>query len=682
MKNYGPISPKMPHVIHGADYNPDQWRHVEGIMEEDMRLMKKANCNCMSVGIFSWAALEPEEGKFDFSWLDETMDTLAANGAVACLATPTGSRPAWMSEKYPEVLRVNENRVRILHSERHNHCYTSPVYREKAQNINRLLAERYKDHPALAVWHISNEYGGECHCELCQAAFRNWLKDKYTDLDTLNLAWWNSFWGHTYTSWEQIQSPSPIGEFYSNPSLFLDWKRFVTHQTVDFMKAEIAPIKEICPEIPVTTNFMGTYPGLDYFKFKDTVDVVSWDSYPFWHNPKGNTTIGSDTAFIQDINRCVKGGKPFLLMESVPGAVNWQSVNKLKKPGMHILSSLQAVAHGSDSVQYFQWRKGRGGAEQFHGAVVDHCGHENTRVFREVSAVGDILKKLDSVVGTSLKSEVAVIYDWENRWALDEVQAIRRDKIEYEDTCKKFYKPFWEKGINVDVIDMDCDISGYKIVVAPILYMVKPGFAARLEKFAQEGGIVVGTYWTGIVNDTNLCFTTGFPGPLRKLFGIWSEEIDALYDNENNHAVMTDITLPCKEYEIKYFCDLIHAEGARVLAEYKDDFFAGRPALTKNVFGKGCAYYVAFRDEGEFTTDFVNHIIEECNITKALETTLPDGVTAQTRSDEENSFIFLQNYNGKDVDIDLNGPYYDMVAEKEISGVITLEGYSIKILKK
>ena len=681
MKNFGPITNKMPHMIHGGDYNPDQWRHVEGIVDEDMRLMKIANCNCMSVGIFSWAALEPEEGVYDFSWLDESMDKIAENGNIVCLATPTGSRPAWMSQKYPEVLRVNPERARILHSERHNHCYTSPIYREKAQNINRLLAQRYKDHPALGVWHISNEYGGECHCDLCQKAFREWLKGKYTDLKTLNLAWWNSFWGHTYTSWEQIESPSPIGEFYSNPSLFLDWKRFVTHQTVDFMKAEIAPIKEITPDIPVTTNFMGTYPGLDYFKFKDTVDVVSWDSYPFWHAPKGNTNIGSDTAFIQDINRCILH-KPFMLMESVPGAVNWQSVNKLKKPGMHILSSLQAVAHGSDTVQYFQWRKGRGGAEQFHGAVVDHVGHENTRVFREVAATGAVLKKLDKVVGTPTQSSVAIIYDWENRWALDEVQAIRRDKIEYEETCKKFYKPFWENGINVDVIDMDCDIEKYKVIVLPILYMLKPGFSEKLTAWVKRGGIAITTYWTGIVNETNLCHLGGFPGPLRELFGVWSEEIDALYDDENNYAVIKELSLPKKEYEIKYFCDIIHPEGAKVLAEYKDDFFKGNPCLTENKFGEGKAYYIAFRDEGDFTLDFINHIIEENNIEKNIDTYLPDGVTAQSRCDEENTFIFLQNYNGEEKCVDLKGTYFDMVEEKEISGVITLDGYSLKILKK
>ena len=281
---YEAISPKCRHLLHGGDYNPEQWLQSPEILDEDMRLMKEAGCNVVSIGIFSWAMLEPSEGVYDFSWLDNVMDRLAENNIYALLATPSASRPAWMSEKYPEVLRVQPDRVRVLHGRRSNHCYTSRIYREKTRQINEKLAERYKNHPALIMWHVSNEYGGECHCELCREAFREWLKNKYhNDLNELNLAWWTAFWGHTYSSWSQIEPPNTYNGEIGIHGLVLDWKRFVTAQTIDFMKNEIEPLRRITPDIPLTSNFMGAYPGLDYWRFAPYLDVISWDSYPQWH---------------------------------------------------------------------------------------------------------------------------------------------------------------------------------------------------------------------------------------------------------------------------------------------------------------------------------------------------------------------------------------------------------------
>jgi len=686
IKKYPPINKKFPHMLHGGDYNPDQWKHIPGIWDEDMRLMKLAHCNAMSVGIFSWAALEPEEGRFEFGWLDEIMDRLAENGAYAVLATPSGARPAWMSAKYPEVLRVQPNRQRILHGRRHNHCYTSPIYREKTRIINRKLAERYKDHPALLVWHVSNEYSGECHCELCQEAFREWLKVKYEgDLDKLNRAWWTAFWSHTYTDWSQIESPAPHGEYLVHGHN-LDWKRFVTHQTIDFFKNEITPLKEITPDIPVTTNFMGTYTGLDYWKFAPELDVISWDSYPQWHGEIPDWELGAKVGFVHDINRSIKGGKPFMLMESTPSMTNWMRVAKLKRPGMHLLSSIQAVAHGSDTVQYFQWRKSRGSSEKFHGAVIDHCGHENTRVFRDVAQVGETLKKLDEVVGTTVRPEVAIIYDWENRWAMEDAQGIRKERINYQQTCEQHYYTFWKQGISVDVINMDCDFSKYKLLIAPMLYMVRPGVAERIEKFVADGGTFVTTYWSGIVDENDLCFLGGFPGPLRKVTGIWSEEIDALYDHDVNFAVPVQnnpLNLD-KEYKAMELCDLIHAETAEVLATYKCDFYKDRPALTVNKFGDGKAYYIAFRSEVDFLTDFYTQLIKDLNISRVLEVELPEGVTAQKRTDGENDYIFIMNFSTEEKIINLpqDAVYTDMLCGSQVEGSIVLSRYGIRILKR
>ena len=681
MDNYQPINPNYPHILHGGDYNPEQWMEYEGIWDEDMRLMKLANCNAMTVGIFSWAVLEPEEGRFCFDFLDTIMDRLDQNGMKAVLATPSGARPAWLSAKYPEVLRTDENRVKHLHGGRHNHCLTSPVYREKVQKINRLLAERYRNHPALLAWHISNEYSGCCHCDLCQEAFREWLKKKYkNDLDELNRQWWTTFWSHTYTAWEQIESPSPIGESQLH-GLLLDWNRFVTDQTVSFIENEIAPIRELTPDIPVTTNLMSTYPGLNYHKVQEMLDVVSWDSYPLWHKPDENVQVACQTAFYHDLMRGLKDGKPFMLMESTPSLVNWAPINKLKRPGMHKLSSLQAVAHGADTVQYFQWRKSRGSCEKFHGAVVDHCGHENTRVFGEVSALGETLNKLDGVVGTCVKSDAALIYDWENGWGINGLQGLNRFDKKYEETCRRHYESFWKRGINLNVIDSLQDFSNYKLVVAPMLYMIRPGVADRIEAYVKAGGTFVATYLTGMVNENDLCFLGGFPaGQLKDVFGIWNEEIDSLYETENNTVRLVSCA---REYRAVDYCELIHADKAEVLAEYATDFYAGTPALTKNMYGKGTAYYIAFRDDGCFVDDFYGCLASDLDILSNLPGNLPHGVTAHTREDGRNRFWFIENYNQEPCSVRLgDGAFWDMERGISATGTVTLEPFGIRILKQ
>jgi beta-galactosidase len=610
------------------------------------------------------------------------MNKLAENNISAVLATPSGARPAWMSAKYPEVLRVTADRVRNLHGQRHNHCYTSPVYRKKTLEMNKRLAERYKKHPALILWHISNEYGGECHCELCQDAFRSWLKKKYdNDLDKLNKEWWTAFWSHTYTDWTEIESPSQRGES-SIHGLNIDWKRFVTYQTVDFMKNEIKPIKEITPNIPVTTNFMGFYPGLNYWKFKDVVDVVSWDNYPEWHLGD-DIDLASYISFTHEMNRSIKR-KPFLLIESTPSNTNWQKHAKLKKPGMHFLSSMQAVANGADSVMYFQWRKGRGAWEKFHGAVVDHAGHEHTRVFEDVTQVGDALKKLDAVTGSVHKPEVAVIYDWENRWAIDDLGGLNRNAKKYLETCHRHYLPFWKMGIPADVINETADISGYKLVIAPMLYMLRNGLADRLEQFVKNGGTLAATFLSGQVNENDLCFLGGFPGPLRKLLGIWSEEIDCLTEKESNGIVFnkSNELKMTGEYKSGDYCEIIHAETAEVLAKYKSDFYKGMPAVTVNYSGNGKAYYIASRNDDKFNYDLYSTIAKRIGLKRSLNSDLPEGVTASARYKGKEKFLFLMNFGGKTATVDLKKDIYtDMITERKATGIIRIPSFAVKIFK-
>ncbi|AOK88919.1 beta-galactosidase [Paenibacillus polymyxa] len=682
---YPPISERVPRMLHGADYNPEQWQHYPEVLAEDIRLMKLAKCNVMSVGIFSWVSLEPEEGVFTFEWLDRILDSFAENGIYAFLATPSGARPAWMSQKYPEVLRVEANRVRNLHGFRHNHCATSPVYREKVRIMNTKLAERYANHPAVIGWHISNEFGGDCHCDYCQEAFRAWVQDKYGTLDKLNHAWWTTFWSHTVTDWSQIESPAPHGETQVH-AMNLDWRRFVTDQTADFIKHEIVPLKAANPAIPVTTNLMEFFEGLNYWKFADLLDVISWDSYPTWHDREGDDSRqAAKVAMMHDIIRSIKGGKPWMLMESTPSLTNWQDVSKLKRPGMHLLSSLQAVAHGSDTVQYFQWRKSRGSSEKLHGAVVDHVGHEHTRVFGDVTHVGNALEKLEEVIGTTVPAEAAVIFDWENRWGINDSQGPRNKGVKYEETAEAHYLALWEQGVPVDVIHMDADFSKYKLLVAPMLYMVRSGVGERIQKFVENGGVFVATYWSGIVDEHDLCFLGGFPGPLRKTLGIWSEEIDGLHDHDRNHILPVEgneLDLQ-GEYEAVELCDLIHTEGAEVLAVYGSDFYAGRPALTVNRLGQGKAYYIASRNIGLFHSHFYRSLIDDARISKALNVKLPHGVNTAIRTDGVHDYIFILNFTHESQKITLDGrTYADMLENHAIEdGSVQLDAYAVKVLK-
>lgn len=453
-------------LLHGGDYNPDQWLDRPDILAQDLEFMRLSHTNTFSVGIFAWSALEPEEGKFQFEWLDKIMDDIYAIGGNVILATPSGARPAWLSENYPEVLRTDSNRVKMLHGGRHNHCFTSPIYREKVQIMNRKLAERYHDHPALLMWHISNEFSGECHCDLCQEAFREWLQKKYSTLEELNRVWWTPFWSHTYTNWSQVESPSPIGEGGVH-GLNLDWRRFVTDQTIDFYEHETTDLRRLSPDVPITTNFMADthdlipFQALDYSKFAKHVDVLSWDCYPAWHNDWDTTaTLASKVGFINDLYRGMKQ-QPFLIMESTPSGVNWHDVNKTKRPGMHLLSSLQLVAHGSDSVMYFQWRKSRGSSEKFHGAVVDHDCSTANRVFKDVTSVGQVLEQIASVKGTNKQADAAILFDWENHWALEDAQGYGKETKQYPQTLQEHYRALWELDVPVDVITKENDFAKY-----------------------------------------------------------------------------------------------------------------------------------------------------------------------------------------------------------------------------
>ncbi len=640
------------YLMHGGDYNPEQWLDMPEVLETDIVRFREAKINTVTVGIFSWAKLEPKEGEYRFEWLEEIIDRLHGNGISVILATPSGARPHWMADKYPEVLRVNAMRQRNLFGGRHNHCLSSPIYREKVRRINTELVKRLGAHPAVKMWHISNELGGECHCELCQKAFRGWLKKKYQTIEALNKSWWTTFWSHTYDSFDQIESPSPLGEM-SVTSLKLDWRRFISDQTIDYMEDEIRAIRDAGSDLPVTTNLMYHFYEIDYFRLAEKIDIASWDNYPSWHKREEWETA-RDTAFWHDVIRSLKR-KPFFLMESCPGATNWKDVSKLKRPGMLTATSLQSIAHGSDGAMYFQMRKGRGAAEKLHGAVIDHYDGNDTRTFRDVCEAGEMLEALSEVAGTTTKSEAAVIFDWDNRWALDGSEGPRNKDLHYQECVEKSYRALRRQGLNVDVIDQKCSLAPYRFVAAPMQYLFHEGFAEKVREFVEKGGTFVLTYWSGVVDENDLCFLGGTPHGLMDVFGLRSEEIDSLYDEEENLLCRTDGTPDGMKdsYVCRYLCQLVKPADARTLMTYGRDFYAGTPALLENDFGEGKAYYVCADAEQAFYDDFYERLTKEAGISPILPTEIPDGVEVTSRSGENADYIFFQNFNRRDMKVQL-----------------------------
>lgn len=675
MKKY--INERCPYFLHGGDYNPEQWIETKEIWDEDMRLMKKAHCNEMTVGMFSWPLLEPSEGVYDFSWLDEIIEKIGKNGGKVVLGTPSSAPPRWLTAKYPEVLRVNDRGERLRFGSRQRHCFTSPVYREKVKRINEQLALRYGKNPTVVAWHISNEYIGECHCKLCEAAFREFVKKRYdNDLKKLNHAYWSGFWGHTYASFDEVEPPSSLGDASYVHALTLDWKRFATAQAIDFMRTEIEPLRRIGADIPVTTNLLFS-DAYDNNAMAEYIDIAAIDSYPNWHSTwESNQDTASSTAFWLDYYRSMKD-RPFMLMESALGAPNWFQYNKLKRPGMDVLASVQAVAHGSDTVQYFQFRKSRGCGEKFHGSVVDHVGTENTRIFGEVEKTGKLLEKIEEIAGSGTDARVAILLDYENGWALEAARGFQNKDKKYFNTLRAYHKVFWKKGISVDVIGPKRDFSKYDLVVAPMQYMTDEALIEKFERYVFGGGTLYATYTLGMADESDLCHLGGFPGgKLKDVFGIWNEEIDTLYPEERGEIVLDN----GNGYEAADYCELIHEKGATVLARYAKDFYKGMAAYTVNRYGKGKAYYQAFRDTGDFKTDALSSILEDLRIFGEIRN-LPDGVTCHVRTNEQTKYVFVENYTEKETSVSLDGEYEDLLTGEKVEKV-RLSAYGFSILKK
>lgn len=660
-------------VYYGGDYNPDQWDQATVL--EDIRLFKIAGINMVTLPVFSWAKLEPEEGVYTFEWLDELMDLFAENGISVCLATPTVAQPAWLSTKYPEVLPVDISGRKRTHGMRVFFCYNSAKYRERAAAIAHEMGRRYKDHPALAIWHVANEYGTYCYCPTCQEKFRTWLKNRYHSLDNLNERWHTSFWGRTLYAFEEIMLPTELNDDYRfNPTIQLDYLRFVTDSTIECYLNEAEILNAYSPNIPVQTNMSGFIKKLDQFEMTKHMDLVGWDNYPA---PSAEPSL---VAFKHDLMRGLKNGRSFMLAEQSPNQQNWQPYNKLKRPGEVRLLSYQALAHGADTCLFFQMRQSVAGQEKFHGAVISHAGREDTRIFEECAQLGNELNELgDLFIDGRIEAKVALVFDWNSWWALENSSGPSKD-LNYMETVHRFYRPFYDKNIPVDVISTEGELSHYNIIILPMLYMMRNSIDEKIERFVRDGGTVIGTFLTGVADENDRCVFGAYPGPLKQVFGIWVEESDALLKEEVNHIeIKRPGYVSNDRYEASFLCDLIRPDGATVLGVYENDFYKGTPCLTEHHFGTGKSYYIGTMPEDNFLDDFMNKICNDIGIHAPF--SAQKGIEITMRSYEGQNVIFVINHNTQRASVDLGDRgYINRLNHETVTGIYYLKERDVMVL--
>lgn len=592
-------------VLYGGDYNPEQW--PEEIWEEDMRLFKLAGIDEVTLNVFSWAALQPSEDTYNFEKLDKIMDLVEANGLKVFLATSTAAHPAWMAKRHPDILRTEFSGMKRKFGSRHNSCQNSPTYQKYSVLLAKKLAERYGERECVIGWHICNEYGGECYCENCEKQFRVWLKEKYGTIEEVNKTWDTSFWGHTFYDWDEIVLPNMLSEHFEPDrttfqGISLDYRRFNSEGMLKCYQAEAAAIRSVVPDAKITTNLMGFYKPLDYQMWAKSMDFISWDNYLANEDPY------SRIAMNHDLMRGIKGGQPFVLMEQTPSVTNWLAYNALKRPGVMRLWSYQAMAHGADAVLFFQMRRSIGACEKYHGAVIDHVGTENTRVFREISQLGKELQQLgDKTLGARSRAKAAILVDWDNWWAIEYSAGPSRD-LKYLDEVFLYYRALEEQNYAVDIIGV--------------------------------------------------------------------EESDALPRDKRNHFMYGGVSC-----EASLLCDLMHLEGARELASYEEDFYAGTPVITENSFGAGKAYYVGTRSSQEFYRMFMRERMEEKGISPVLEA--PEGVEATERFKDGKGVMFVLNHNDEETVFVLNEARKDLLTGEQYEGgtVVTLEAKGVMLLE-
>ncbi|MEU7281676.1 beta-galactosidase [Streptomyces sp. NPDC045431] len=643
-------------LLFGGDYNPEQW--PEETWADDVRLMRAAGVNSVTVGVFSWARLEPRPGARDFGWLDRVMDLMHAHSVGVVLATPTASPPPWMGARHPETLPRDEDGRTVWWGSRQQFCPSSPVYRRYAAAITEDLAQRYGAHPALTMWHVNNEYGTHCWCDGTARHFRRWLRARHRTLDALNEAWGTAFWSQRYDSWEEIIPPRRA-PYLRNPAQELDFKRFTSDALLECFTAERDIVARHTPHIPVTTNLMPFWSGLDGWTWAGREDVVSVDVYPDPKDPYG----GQYNAMIGDLTRSQAGGGPWMVMEQAAGPVNWRAVNQPNPRGLNRLLSLQSVAHGADAVCYFQWRQSRQGAEKFHSGMVSHAG-ERGRAFQEVRRIGAELSRLGEVTGSRTEPGVAVLHDWNSWWA-GQQGGRPSSEVDYAEVVRAWHRALWEAHLPVSFAHPEHDLAGFPMVVVPHLYLLTDAAVDNLVAYARDGGTLVSGFLTGVADEDDRVREGGMDARLRALFGIGT--VHEWWPLDRGETVV------CDGFDGTLWSEELTADGGEVVSAYRGGELDGLPAVLR----RATAWYVSTLPAPPALRDLLAAVAAGAGVRPVLEG-LPAGVEAVRRGE----LLFVLNHGREPVTVTVPGAFREVLTGAAVSGSLHLERYGVAVLRK
>ncbi|GAA2118303.1 beta-galactosidase [Streptomyces synnematoformans] len=656
----------------GGDYNPEQW--PEPVWHEDVRLMREAGVTMVTVGVFSWSLLEPAPRRYEFGWLDRLLDLLHENGIRADLGTPTAAPPAWFYRAHPDALPVTADGVRYEFGSRGAICHGNPHYREAAAAITTQLATRYAGHPALALWHVHNEYGvpvAACYCDTCAARFRRWLIARHGDVAGVNAAWGTEFWSQQYADLDEINPPR-TAPTVGNPAQQLDYRRFADATMRENFRMERDILHRLAPGIPVTTNFMTALSqcdSVDYWAWGREVDLVTNDHYLITDGRRTHVNL----AMAADLARSVAGGAPWLLLEHSTSGVNWQPRNPAKAPGQMARNSLAHVARGSEGAMFFQWRQSRRGAEKFHSAMVPHAGTDS-RIWREAVELGAALDALAPVRGARTVADAAMVWDWHSWWAQSLEWRPSQDH-DARERADAFYEVLYDRHLTVDFAHPEADLSAYPLVVVPALYLATAAAGRNLKGYVEGGGTLVVSYFSGIVDEHDAVHWGPYPGVLRDVLGLTVEEFAPLLEGERVRLAGPDGAALTGDV----WTEIVVPRGAEAVWTYADGLAAGRPAVTRHRLGEGTAWYVSTRLGPRALNTVLARAAADARVAPRAE--LPRDVEVVRRTGESGAYLFAINHTADDAKVPLEAPGTELLTGERAASRLPVPAGAVRVVR-